>query len=169
MAQPLYRVVAAVIRQHDRVLLIQQQGPADVTASWALPGGLVEDGELLTEALAREVREETGLQIHTIGPLAYTVHVDNRLEADQLLAFVFEVCEWTGTLYPADTDDIILSADFVPVPTAVQLLQTHWWPVMREPIIAYLSGDIPGGSVWLYRQPVDGEPRALEVVRGAAL
>ena len=41
-------------------------------------GGVAETGEVLSEALVREVREETGLRVVEIGPLAYVVQHDNR-------------------------------------------------------------------------------------------
>ncbi|WP_084678707.1 NUDIX hydrolase [Actinopolymorpha alba] len=36
---------------------------------WGPPAGVVEPGELLTEAVVREVNEETGLLVERIGPL----------------------------------------------------------------------------------------------------
>ena len=51
------------MRLGDEVLLVKQQGPEDLEAHWALPGGVAEPGALLVEALVREVREETGLQV----------------------------------------------------------------------------------------------------------
>lgn len=54
-------VVAAVIRDGDRVLLLERN-PADYLGGlFELPGGLVEPGETLHQALRREVAEETGL------------------------------------------------------------------------------------------------------------
>ena len=57
------QIVSALVRLGDEVLLVKQQGPEDLEAHWALPGGVAEPGELLVEALVREVREETGLQV----------------------------------------------------------------------------------------------------------
>ncbi len=70
MHQQTFHIAVALIRQDDAVLLVQQQGPHDAASSWALPGGVAEHGELCTEALVREVREETGLEIQQIGQVA---------------------------------------------------------------------------------------------------
>ena len=61
----------------ERVLLVEHDGlwpDADGTARpfWAPPGGGVEFGESLAEALVREVREETGLAV-TAGPVRYVL------------------------------------------------------------------------------------------------
>ena len=59
--------VGAVILEGSRVLLIQR-GQEPLKGEWSLPGGAVEIGETLHAALAREVREETCLDI-VIGPV----------------------------------------------------------------------------------------------------
>ena len=54
--------VGAVIVQENRVLLIRR-GQAPLLGEWSLPGGVLECGETLREAVVREAREETGLAV----------------------------------------------------------------------------------------------------------
>jgi len=59
--------VGAVIVLDDSILLVKRAHPP-LQGQWSLPGGVVEIGETRDEALAREVLEETGLEIE-IGPI----------------------------------------------------------------------------------------------------
>ena len=62
--RPFLAVSAAIIRG-DRVLLTQRaRGPANRV--WTMPGGVVEAGETLSEALVREIEEETKIKIEPV-------------------------------------------------------------------------------------------------------
>ncbi len=65
-----YLAVSAVI-VHDGKLLVVRRARQPALGVYTLPGGVVELGETLTEALEREVREETAL---TIEPVALAGH-----------------------------------------------------------------------------------------------
>jgi 8-oxo-dGTP pyrophosphatase MutT (NUDIX family) len=52
--------VSAVLFDRRRRLLLQQRSDG---GQWGLPGGSVEIGESVAEAIVREVREETGLTV----------------------------------------------------------------------------------------------------------
>ena len=162
-----YLIVAAVVRRDAQVLLVQQQGPDDPNPSWALPGGLVEPGESLTDALKREVREETGLDVLRVGALAYVTHSVQTSPGNlhrhwesrsghQTAAFVFEADEWTDELRPSDPDGFVLLARFVDISEALGLLADHPIRQMREPELEYLSGRAEAGAVWVYRTGEDG-------------
>lgn len=62
--------VGAIVWKGDAVLLVRRaQEPAKGT--WSLPGGVVEVGETLLEALCRELREETGIEVEVLGLSAF--------------------------------------------------------------------------------------------------
>lgn len=53
--------VTGVVIEDGRILLLNED--TDTGRSWSVPGGRVEDGETLAEALVREMKEEIGLDV----------------------------------------------------------------------------------------------------------
>lgn len=70
------QVVAAVICDHEKQkIFASRRGYGDFKGGWEFPGGKVEAGETLEEALKREIREELDTEIH-VGELIDTVEYD---------------------------------------------------------------------------------------------
>jgi len=84
-SQPKVGVGAVVIRD-GRVLLIRR-GKEPLRGRWLVPGGTVELGETLEEAVVREVREETGLEVAPREVLTVFDRID-RQEARVLYHYV---------------------------------------------------------------------------------
>ena len=68
-SRPVLAVSAAVIRG-GKVLIVRRARPP-ARGVYTLPGGGVEVGENLLEAVAREVREETGLAVQPVALAGY--------------------------------------------------------------------------------------------------
>jgi 8-oxo-dGTP diphosphatase len=66
-------VIDRAVTDDPRVLLIRRANPPRA-GSWSLPGGKVEPGELIVEAVMREILEETGLAVE-VGPLVEVVEI----------------------------------------------------------------------------------------------
>lgn len=67
-------VVAAVISKEDYIF-VTQRGYGEFKGGWEFPGGKIEQGETLQEALVREIKEELDTDIE-VGDCIQTVQYD---------------------------------------------------------------------------------------------
>ncbi len=107
--------VAAVVVSHDRLLLVRRgRGPA--AGEWSVPGGKVERGEVLAAAVAREVLEETGVEV-VCGPLLGWVE---RIDAEHHFVILDFEATALDDVVPVAGDDAAEAA-WVPVDDVADL------------------------------------------------
>jgi 8-oxo-dGTP diphosphatase len=109
--------VSAIVVDDDRLLLVRR-GRGAAQGRWSLPGGRVEAGELIAEAVVRELSEETGVE-GVCGPLIGLVE---RLTDDgpHQVVVVHEVTT-LGWVDPVAGDDAA-EARWVPLADISELL-----------------------------------------------
>jgi ADP-ribose pyrophosphatase YjhB (NUDIX family) len=97
--------VGALIFQRDRILLVERAG-APLKGYWSLPGGLLETGERLDDAVRREVREETGLDVRPMGVFEIFERImrDKEGKPEYHYVLVDYVCKVVGGELRADDD-----------------------------------------------------------------
>ena len=85
------RLCVGAIAVSDGRLLLIRRGHEPATGQWSVPGGRVEEGETVAEAVVRELREETGVDgtcgdlvgwVERIGPDHHYVILDFRVRVE---------------------------------------------------------------------------------------
>ena len=132
-----------------RILLVANRR-RNGTVEWAPPGGVVDPGEALIDALTREVIEETGYQVDRWTGPCYRVGVDFPDREMTLEVEVYRAIEWAGTLVLNDPDRIVEDARFVDSEEAKGLTATApLW--VSEPF-----------GMWLASQDLEEGERRVE-------
>ena len=99
--------VAAVVVEDDRVVLVRRGRPP-AYGEWSLPGGAVELGETLEEAVIREVEEEIGLQVEVMELVAVLdrIFLDPEGQVQYHYALMDFLCRKAGGRLQARSDAI---------------------------------------------------------------
>ncbi|MBB5519098.1 NUDIX hydrolase [Amphiplicatus metriothermophilus] len=123
--------VGAVVFRGEKVLLIRRAKPP-LAGAWSIPGGALDYGETLHEAVRREVREETGVEIRIldlIDVFEALPREGGEEAARRHMLLVDFVAEWRAG-EPVPGDDAA-EAQFVPVAEALKRLS---WDKTREAV-----------------------------------
>ena len=83
--------VTGVLIEKNQILIVRQK--VNPSRGWSLPGGCLERGETLLEAIVREMKEETGLDV-SVRRLLYVADKPK----DALLHITFELQREAGEL-----------------------------------------------------------------------
>ncbi len=88
--QRVQMVVGAAIVRDGRVLAARRTSPAESAGRWEFPGGKVEPGESMGDALTREIREELDCEIEVVNWLPGSLRLTSELSLSVAQAVVVE-------------------------------------------------------------------------------
>lgn len=74
---PAVQLCVGAVAVADDALLLVRRGHGPAAGEWSVPGGRVEPGETVAEAVLREVREETGLDVVCGDLLGWVERIDD--------------------------------------------------------------------------------------------
>ena len=126
-SKPDYLGVFGLLENDEGVLLVANRRviAGEETTVWDLPGGGVEPGETLEEALSREISEETGLSssVHELLFVAEGERIRNGARTGVWRSFFFRIERTGGDLDISGEPDIVASrcvprAELAPLLTA---------------------------------------------------
>ncbi len=127
---------AILIIENEKILTMQYNyGGQDV---YNLPGGNLEFGEHLTDALTREMVEEMGIQV-SVGELIMVGEVHAIEQKKQTFHFIFEgkIAKGTPILNPKETSAIAIKWLNIN-----ELLSLNLYPNISEKLLQYLAGNL---------------------------
>ncbi|KRD81753.1 NUDIX hydrolase [Bacillus sp. Root147] len=123
------KVMAAIIKDENRLLIAKRHSKDPLGGKWEFPGGKIEPGETPQECLVREIKEELGVEVK-IGPF-YDDNVYSSQDHDIHLLFY-----WAGIIngevIPVVHDDLkwttieeLANFDFAPadIPIVKRLMK----------------------------------------------
>jgi len=152
----LHVAVAAIVDKQHRVLLSLRPDHVHQGGLWEFPGGKLEPGESVEQALVREIHEELGIRIGASHPL---IRIHHRYPDCAVLLDVWRVTDFTGEARGCEGQTV----EWIPV----SQLGTRAFPAANRPIIqalqlptACLITPAPGPRQVVFLQQLESALRA---------
>jgi len=159
MTQPVVDVAAAVIERADGSFLLAQRPPGKVYEGyWEFPGGKVESGEPISQALARELHEELGIDVELAYP--WITRVYPYAHATVRLHF-HRVVSWRGEPHPHERQALAWQS-------GTQITVSPMLPA-NAPVLKALSLPTSLGITRAWETGTDAALRQLRLALGCGL
>lgn len=126
--EPVHVAVGVVLDEAGNVLITRRASNSHQGGLWEFPGGKVEPGESLATALARELREELGIEIGRTSPL---LEIHHDYGDKRVLLDVHVVWEFSGEALGLEDQPLVWIAPGE--------LGQYRFPAANEPIVGALG------------------------------
>lgn len=123
-----------LLERDGHILLVANSYPNHAELLWNLPGGRQDRHETCAMTVARELREETSLNVR-VGALAYVAESFDLTTNTQFTAFCFTI-EAHGEPVVPPGDEHVRECRWVPRSELASILHVG---VVREPLVAHLA------------------------------
>lgn len=141
-------IVFGYAHQELHVLLIKQKYGV-MKNQWALVGGFVKDDEGITEAVHRELKEETGIEVNYLEQLYTFGDQTDRDPRFRVISIAyFALVNSTGILPKADSD----------------AEEAHWFPIHNLPPLAYDHNKILQTAIDRLRSKLTYQPIGFDLL-----
>lgn len=144
-----YTVGSGIVIESGRLLLVQNKR-RNGSHDWSTPGGVVDPGESVLEALTREVTEETALVVTGWTSMLYVVEAQFARRDITLRAEVYRAEAFDGDLAIDDPDNVVVDGRWVDHSEVGSLLTTspRWVaePLQHALAMLLVDGDPDGYS-----------------------
>jgi len=146
-----YIVVAAIVERDGRFLLVEEQ-EADGRLTLNQPGGLLEAGESLEQAVKREALEESAYDFHPDGFLG-AYHLNYRMPDGSDISYIrFAFTGSVGVLHDRPLDSDIMRTVWMTRDEMVACPERHRSAVVMQCIEDYVAGQkVPLSNVLRYK------------------
>ncbi len=132
------------LRDHELSVLLIERGNAPFKGAWAIPGGIVDQGESLEDAVRRELKEETDLSIDYLEQF-YTFGDPKRDPRGHVISIAYYA------LVPFNKTKVTAGSDAE---------KAAWFPVSKLPLLAFDHKEIIETGLRAVQAKIDSAPIA---------
>jgi 8-oxo-dGTP diphosphatase len=125
----IHVAVAVIVNEQNQVLIALRQAHQHLGGLWEFPGGKVEENETTEVALAREIKEELGIEIHKAVPL---IEIEHNYQDKSVLLDVWLTTDFVGEVQSMEGQRV----QWCPIP----LLSDYRFPTANKAIIETIQG-----------------------------
>jgi 8-oxo-dGTP diphosphatase len=157
-----YTISAGLIfNDKNQILLVKHIPEFGSDYYWCLPGGTADKNEGILDALIREIKEETNIDICDTDKPIYTVkHTNHKRKWDSDI-YTYRIKNWSGDLEINDPDNDIVELKWFDIKQAIDAINNLPFRVMKEPLLNYLKEKKPKER-WVYIEDESGGIELLE-------
>lgn len=117
--KPVAECVSGVLLKDGSVLVEKRRADDDADPGLVLlPGGHVELGESLSQALKREIREELGIQVEKVTPIRIRYYTASNGERQRI--HYFRIKDWKGRIRSNEAEDVYWESDINHLSDAIE-------------------------------------------------